>query len=202
VFVTFEGIDGAGKSTLMRGLSERLKQADHEVICTREPGGTEFGQKVRHLLLEGEEMSNLAEVFLFLADRTHHVNHLVKPALEQGKWVLCDRHSDSTVVYQGYGRGLDIEMLRQLNQTATIGLKPDITLLLDLEPSIGLARQTNRDRMGSLDLEFYQRVRQGFLAEAAREPLRFHILDASLSPNDLIERAFQALQYRLKLRGE
>ena len=200
MFVTFEGIDGAGKSTLMRGVESELVRQGKKVLSTREPGGTDFGQKVRQLLLEGEDMSPLAEVFLFLSDRTHHINHLVRPALTEGKFVLCDRHSDSTIVYQGYGRGLDIELLRGLNQTATLGVVPDLTLLLDLEPTIGLARQTHQDRLGSLDLEFFQRVRRGFLSEAAREPTRFHVLDACQSQERLIEESLLVLQRQLERR--
>ena len=186
MFITFEGPEGAGKSTLIRNLARELAEQGKQICLTREPGAGEFGTQVRKLLLEGEDVAPLAELFLFLADRAQHVAKIIEPALAHGAWVLCDRHADSTIVYQGYGRGLDLETLRNLNAMATDGRKPDLTFLLDLPAEKGLQRITNPDRLDREPLSFHQAIRNGFLAEAEREPARWRILDALQSPEDVL----------------
>lgn len=198
MFVTFEGPEGAGKTTLIRSLSERLLAKGHNVLVTREPGAGPVGAKIRELLLGGDEIVPRAEIFLFLADRAQHIDTIIRPALAQGKIVLCDRHMDSTIVYQGYGRGVNLELLRTLGDFTVDGLKPTITFLLDLDPIIGLQRQLHMDRMGALPLEFHQRVAEGFRAEAAREPARWQILDASLPADAVVEQADKFLSQRLQ----
>lgn len=193
MFITLEGLDGSGKSTLAQGLATRLEALGTSTLLTREPGAGEFGAKVRALLLDGADISDLAEVFLFLADRAEHGAHVIRPALDEGIVVICDRHADSTVVYQGYGRGLDVDQLRALNLIATAGLKPDVTLLLDLDVETSLARQQRADRLGSQSSTFFERVRNGFLTEAQREPLRWVLLDASRSQSEVLEQAWAAL---------
>ena len=197
MFVTFEGPEGAGKSSVIRNLSERLDAQGVRHLCTREPGAGTFGKAVRSLLLEGEGIEPRAEVFLFLADRSEHISHIVRPALDRGEVVLCDRHADSTVVYQGHARGFDVELLRQWNQFATGGLRPDLTLLLDLPAEIGLARLTNKDRLDAEPLEFHQRVRQGFLKEAGLEPDRWRTVDASRPLEEVAEACWQAISHSM-----
>lgn len=197
-FVTFEGPEGAGKSTLIRSLAARY-EAEREVIVTREPGAGEFGAAVRRLLLDGEDLEPRTELFLFLADRAEHVSGLVRPALARGALVLCDRHADSTVVYQGYGRGLDRDLLRAWNAFATRGLKPHLTFLLDVPAEVGLARVTDANRLDAEPIEFHRRIRQGFLDEAAREPDRWVILDGALPVDDVRRAAEDALSRRLGL---
>lgn len=193
MFVTLEGPEGAGKSTLARALASRLEASGVEVVVTREPGAGTFGAGVRRLLLEGEAMTPWAEVFLFLADRANHVATLVRPALERGAWVVCDRHADSTVVYQGYARGLDIGELRRLNRLATGGLVPDKTLLLDLPVEIGLARVQDANRLDAESIDFHQRVRDGFLTEATLEPSRWVVIDADQTADAVAEAAWSSL---------
>lgn len=192
-FITFEGPEGAGKSTALTALAERLARDGHKVVVTREPGATNFGRQVRELLLHGENLPPLSELFLFLADRANHVQNLVRPAMEDGAIVLCDRYADSTVVYQGYARGLDIEKLRELNAFATEGLVPDLTLLFDLDPEIGLSRLQTKDRLDAEGLDFHRRVREGFKHEAAREPGRWVTVDASQPPEEVLRAAWEAV---------
>lgn len=178
MFVTFEGPEGGGKTTLIRSLAEKLESLGRGVVVTREPGAGSFGVEVRRLLLEGDDISPEAELFLFLADRSEHVSRVIRPSLDRGAVVLCDRFADSTVVYQGYGRGLDVELLRSMNRVATGGLMPSLTILLDLPVETGLSRATKGDRLDRAPLDFHQKVRQGFLAEAAADPDRWFIVDA------------------------
>lgn len=199
MFITLEGPEGAGKSTLAQGLRHAFESRGKVVLVTREPGAGEFGKKVRSLLLDGEAMEPLAELFLFLADRSEHVSAIVRPALMRGDLVICDRHIDSTVVYQGYGRGMDISRLRELNLLATGGLMPDLTLLLDLDPAIGLARRTDRNRLDDESLEFHEKVRKGFLLEAAHAHGRFLTLDATRPPEEILSSAIQAISEKLGL---
>lgn len=197
MFVTFEGPDGGGKSTLVRGLAEELQGQGIDVVVTREPGAGEVGAAIRNLLLHGEHLDPKCELLLYLADRAQHVAAIVRPALERGAWVLCDRHADSTVVYQGYGRGLDIDLLRSWNSFATGGLVPDVTFLLDLDPAAGLARISSKDRLDSEPLEFHLRVRNAFHTEAAREPERWVILDANRPPSEVLREASEVLADRM-----
>ena len=185
MFVTLEGPEGAGKSTVQALLAERLRAEGREVVQTREPGSGEVGAAVRNVLLHGGELEPWTEVFLFLADRAEHVAKTIRPALERGAIVLCDRHADSTVVYQGHARGLDVEVLRRLNTLATGGLKPDLTLLLDIDPEIGLKRAKGADRLDREPLEFHRRVREGFQKEATLEKGRWRTIDAA-APVELV----------------
>lgn len=185
LFITFEGIEGSGKSTQIRYLAEVLTQAGHRILQTREPGGTASAEAVRQILLTvspHEPVMPLTEALLILAARCQHVTHLIKPALRQGTVVLCDRFSDSTFAYQGFARGLDLQWLRKANEVATGGLTPDLTLVLDLPVSVGLARRrADRGQQNRLDREterFHQKVRQGFLALAAEEPNRMTIVNS------------------------
>lgn len=165
LFITFEGIDGCGKTTQLMKVKEYLENSGYDVVVTREPGALNIGQKIRNILLHAEEtVSDGCEMFLFLADRAQHVETFIKPAVEEGKIVLCDRHTDSTIAYQGYGRGQDIELLRNLNNIAVNGLFPDLTFLYDISVDIAQKRVGNeKDRMESASVDFYNRVRNGYL---------------------------------------
>lgn len=196
MFITFEGPEGGGKSTLLRTLAAQLEAQGREVVCTREPGAGALGGEIRRWLLESESLDERAELFLFLADRSQHWSQLIAPALARGAVVLCDRHADSTVVYQGYARGHDLDLLRRLNALATQGNSPALTFLLDLDPAIGLGRAKG-DRMDREPLEFHQRVREGFLTESQREPARWVTLDASQPADQVAERAWQEMKARL-----
>lgn len=192
LFITFEGIDGCGKSTQLNLLADYLKAKGLEVIITREPGAVGLGEKLREILLnyEGEVSSN-CEAFLFLADRAQHIDTLVKPAIEAGKIVLCDRHTDSTIAYQGYGRGVDLEQIKMLNKLATSGLKPDLTFIFDIDMETSQERVgKNKDRMESAGLEFHKRVKNGFLEIAKAEPERVKVL----SGQDSIENIFKEVK--------
>ena len=178
LFVTFEGVEGAGKTTQIALLRDSLQQAGHDVCVTREPGGDSVAETVRRLLLE-KEMTPRAELLLFLAARAQNVERVIRPHLATGGTVLCDRYIDSSIAYQGCARGLGRSAVFQLNAFAINGLLPDLTVLLDLPPEIGLARQTDRNRMEAEALEFHQRVREGFLLEAENNPARFCVLNAA-----------------------
>ncbi|ADH64314.1 thymidylate kinase [Allomeiothermus silvanus DSM 9946] len=182
-FITFEGPEGAGKSTQVKLLAPWLEAQGREVVLTREPGnGGWLGVEVRRLVLLSEPMSPEAEYLLYSADRAEHVRRVIAPALAAGKVVLCDRYLDSSLAYQGYGRGLDLGWLRAVAVGVTQGLKPHRTFLLDLPPEVGLARFAGRDRLEREPLEFHQRVRAGYLELAKAEPQRFVVLDATQSP--------------------
>lgn len=199
MFVTFEGPEGGGKSTVLREISARLEQRGIEHVLTREPGSGTLGKEIRRLLLEEEHVEPRAELFLFLADRAQHVANLVRPTLTAGQWVLCDRYADSTVVYQGHARGFGLDHLRQLNNFATQGLQPDLTLLFDLDPAVGLSRRGDLDRLDQEPLEFHQRVREGFLIEAKREPQRWAIIDAQSPLSDVIDACWALISARAHL---
>jgi dTMP kinase len=185
-FITFEGIDGSGKSTQMRLLASHLRMLGHEVVSTREPGGTPLGTRVREVLLDAEErVDPLAELLLYAADRAQHVRTLVRPALESSHIVLSDRYADATVAYQGAGRGFTDELIAQIVSLATGGLKPDMTLIFDLtvdESQRRASRRTRggpqRDRLDAEDAAFHTRVRDAYLKIAAAEPERVRIVDA------------------------
>ncbi|WP_288434661.1 dTMP kinase [uncultured Deinococcus sp.] len=189
LFLTFEGPEGAGKSTQLAALVRRLRAAGHTVTETREPGGTLLGTEVRRVVLDPAlEMGPLPEFLLYSASRAQLVAEVIRPALERGEVVVCDRYADSTLAYQGYGRGLDLGFLERVTQEATGGLRPDLTVLLDLDPALGLARAAQRgqpDRLERADLAFHTRVREGFLALAAAEPGRVLVMDATRPENDL-----------------
>lgn len=191
-FLSFEGGDGAGKSTLMQGVYAKLLQEGVRVTKTRAPGGTSLGTKIRELLLHGDiELVGRAELFLFLADRAQHVKECILPALERGEVVLCDRFNDSTVAYQGVARGMDTEFVRSLCLFATEGLEPDRTFYLDIDPEEGLKRVcrtgATHDRIESEGCSFQQRIREAFISMSQKEPLRIQTLDAMKSPSQLVE---------------
>lgn len=182
--MTFEGVEGAGKTTQISLLKAALEQDGRRVCVTREPGGDAVAEGVRQLLLS-QEMSPRAELLLFLAARAQNVERVILPELERGAVVVCDRFIDSSVAYQGVARGLGRDTVATLNEFATGSLLPDITFLLDLDPYTGLTRQTDRNRMEEESLAFHQRVRQGYLEEAGRSPNRFCVVDATLPPDAL-----------------
>ena len=190
MFITLEGIEGSGKTTQIDYLVAFFEQKGYPCVTTREPGGTVIGNKIRAILLDPEckDMDAKAELLLYMADRAHHIHALVKPSLSAGKTVLCDRYFDATVAYQGYARGLDVELIKKMHSILFDDLKPDVTILLDLPPQAGLKRaweqidsgqRSNREgRFEEEKLEFHQRVRAGYLKLAQAEPNRFHIIDA------------------------
>ena len=187
LFITFEGADGCGKTTQMQLLAEYLKKNRYDVVLTREPGAKGLGEKIREILLNYDgEVSDRCESFLFLADRAQNIDVIVTPAVNEGKIVLCDRHIDSTVAYQGYGRGLDIERINMLNSIATDNKLPDLTFVFDIDTEVAMKRVGNdKDRMESVGKEFHKRVRQGYLKLAEKEPERIKLLDASKSIDDI-----------------
>lgn len=196
MFITLEGPEGAGKSSQIHPLAEYLRQQGFDVITTREPGGTPIGDQIRACLHDtaNTDMTPETEVLLYAASRAQLVNQVIRPALAAGKVVLCDRYADSTMAYQGYGRGLDRQMLSDLTALATGGLKPDLTLLLDIDVTRGLARRRHEgEEMNRLDLEtidFHMRIRDGYLALAAAEPARWVRLDAD-RPVDVVQTEMQ-----------
>lgn len=197
MFITFEGIDGSGKSTQLRLLQAKLESEGHPVITTREPGGTELGKHIRELLLHTPTaVDPVAELFLFAADRAQHVNGFIQPALKENKWVLCDRYIDSTIAYQGFGRGLDIGELQALNEKATRGLLPEKTFLLDGPVDELLARTVKRqqyDRMEAGGIAFLKKIRQGYLEIAKHNSDRFVVLDAMHPPEVIFSQVLNAL---------
>lgn len=205
VFITVEGGEGSGKSTQLRILSRRLAGLGLKVRELREPGGTRTGEAVRSILL-GHEHAGLdprAELLLYEAARAQLVAEVIAPGLESGEVILCDRFYDSSTAYQGYGRGLPLDEVRALNRAATGGLEPDVTLLFDVDPMIGLERATREgaDRLESEDVSFHERVRSGFLELARQESGRMRVVDASQSIEAISEAAFQALASHPALAG-
>lgn len=193
-FLTIEGVEGAGKSTLAHELARALSKHGREVVVTQEPGGSALGNCIRELLLDSSNViGDRAELLLFEAARAQHVEETIQPALDRGAIVICDRYTDSSIAYQGCARGIGCEIVRLLNDYATAGLKPDLTILLDLPAKDGLARQKKLDRVSLEKLEFHEAVRQGFLQLANDEPGRFVVLDARQSIDDIIESVLKAL---------
>lgn len=192
LFITLEGIDGSGKSTQRDLLAGELRGRALDVIATREPGGTAIGEGIRHLMVSDAtvHIAPTTELLLYVAARAQHVAELIRPALEQGRIVISDRYTDSTVAFQGYGRGLDLMMIEELNGFATGGLKPDLTIVFDLEPEMARRRQGSRPiggLLGAFDeqhAEFHERMRDGYFRMAQDEPSRFRIIDASGSAED------------------
>ena len=197
LFITLEGGDGVGKTTQQVLLSERLRQEGYACLCTREPGDTELGRRLRDLLLYGDPLAQATELLLYAADRAEHVSKVIVPALVAGQVVVCDRFTDSTLAYQGYGRGLDFGKIRQLNHLATGGLQPHLTLWLDLPPEVGLVRRRIPDRLEQERLEFHRRVYQGFQVLAASEPQRIVRVDAKGSPEEVAARIWSEVERRL-----
>ena len=199
-FIAFEGINGCGKSTLHRRVSEHLRSQGIELVDTREPGGTPLGKEIRKLLLEwpGAKKCDRAELLLFAADRAEHVETLIKPALTKGYWVLCDRYIYSTITFQGDGRGIQRELLDEVNAIATQGLVPDLVVLLDLDPKVALARMAQRtdngrDSFEDEEIDFHTRIRHGFLECAEKLPVPFLVLDATKSPEELARETLAVL---------
>ena len=187
LFITFEGPDGCGKTTQMKLLAEYFEKKGKEVVLTREPGGKGLGEKVREILLNYDgEVSDRCESFLFLADRAQNIDIIVNPAVKEGKIVLCDRHIDSTVAYQGYGRGLNIDRINMLTNLATNGKNQDLTLVFDVDVETSMKRVgKEKDRMESAGIDFHNRVRQGYLELAKQEPKRIKVLDATKSIEEI-----------------
>ena len=207
-FITLEGIEGAGKSSCMSVVEALLRQAGHEVLVTREPGGTPLGEDLRALLLGHKHagMADDTELLLMFAARAEHLRNRIEPAIRSGQWVLCDRFTDATYAYQGGGRGLDTDRVKQLEDWVQRGMKPDLTLLLDLPVATGLERAGKRstpDRIESEASGFFQRVRDAYLAIAANEPERVKLIDASRSFPEVAEQLQEQLSLLLsKPRGE
>ena len=199
LFISFEGGDGSGKSTQFRLFAEYLRNRGFDVVTTREPGGTRISEKIRAILLDPEctEMGSLTEALLFAASRAQHVDELIRPSVEAGKMVLCDRFVDSSIVYQGFGRGLG-EQVASINSYAVRGLYPDVTFLLDISPELGRRRNGKtgkNDRLENQSMEYHSMVAEGYRKLAAAEPERFIVIDASADiekvSSDII-RAFEA----------
>ncbi len=190
MFITFEGPEGAGKTTAIAAISEQLRARGESVVVTREPGAGELGSRIREILLHGGSMPAESELFLFLADRANHVRTIILPALDRGQVVLCDRFADSTFVYQAIVRGLDENFVREANEFATGHLVPEQTFLLDLDPEIGLARLQSKDRMDKEPVEFHRRVRDGFVQLATKDPGRWKIIDATMEPQSIVASFF------------
>lgn len=206
LFVTFEGVEGAGKTTQTTLLRDALERDGYCVTVTREPGGDALAEGVRTLLLTGD-VTPRAELLLFLAARAQNTERIIRPCLAKGHIVLCDRFIDSSVAYQGVARGLGRDTVAELNAFATAHLTPDITFLLDLPPEEGLARQKNHNRIEAEGLRFHNRVREGFLAEAQKHSQRFCVLDATRPPETLHREILQhvhraATGRHLRRRGE
>lgn len=206
--ITFEGGEGSGKTTQIALLADRLRAFGVRVVVTREPGGCPMAEKIRALLVTGQpgDLESRSEWLLMLAARVEHIRKLIRPALERGDWVLCDRFADSTLAYQGHGRGIDWQHLELMNRFVLGGLQPDLTLLLDIDPSIGLLRAgTQRQPLAVVDpvaaenrfeqeaLAFHQRVRAGFLELAQANPTRFRVIDATMDPQQVAAAVWEAI---------
>ena len=228
LFVTIEGIEGSGKSTLRSLLSTQLQELEPELVVTREPGATSLGQSIRALLLNPENTSidPRSEVLLFLADRAQHLTEVIEPALARKALVLCDRYIHSTIAYQGYGRGLDLSQLEYLTEFSTAGRLPNLVLLLDISPEKGLERAKERaeratgsfkinrnegsiefaesgwTRFEQAELSFHERIRKGFLSMAQSDPERFLVLDARLPPEELARISFERILQLLAKQRE
>ncbi|MEF2232035.1 MAG: dTMP kinase [Pseudodesulfovibrio sp.] len=210
MFVTFEGIEGTGKTTQVARVREYFEAKGREVFLTREPGGSRVGRELRKMLLhvDNKDLTPVTELFLYLADRAQHVAQVIRPALEEGKVVLCDRFADSTVVYQGYGRGLETRVLQQLNEVAVDGLWPDLTIVLDIDPEIGLKRAMLRNlekgvakeegRFEAEHLNFHKRIREGYLTWAALHRDRIRVIKASATPDEVFARVRDAVESALQ----
>lgn len=208
-FITFEGIEGCGKSTQVRLLSKALEETGINCIVTREPGGTSIGSKIRDILLNPDHkgMSTEAELLLYAADRAQHVREVIKPSIDNGKVVVCDRFSDATLAYQGFGRGLDMATIRDLNLIASLGIRPDLTLLLDCPVEMGIGRALARnaknshirdDRFEREALAFHQKVREGYLSIAKSEPDRIKVIDACQDVETMQSEIWEVVNEMLK----
>lgn len=212
-FITFEGVEGCGKTTQIRLLADALRQSGKRVVLTREPGGCAISDKIRAILLDAKnsEMTPTAELLLYAAARAQHIDEVIRPALKSGAIVLCDRFTDATIAYQGFGRALDIGLIKQLNETATGGCRPDITVLIDCPVETGLERAMARIEAGSAadsnhlreerfereSIEFHRRVRNGYLHLAKETPGRFVLIDGSSSVDRIAADILSAVSARI-----
>jgi dTMP kinase len=205
LFITFEGIEGCGKTTQVKRFIKYLNKNGISSINTLEPGGTDIGQGIRRILLDtnNTNLFPLTELILYAADRAQHVNEVIKPALDQGKWVICDRYLDATIAYQGFGRGLDLEIINILNKKATGGLLPDVTILMDCEEDVGIKRALERNKESSQEdqgrfekekMEFHHRVRQGYLTLADKNKGRYIVIDAAKTVDEVEKDIIRALK--------
>jgi dTMP kinase len=206
-FLAVEGIEGSGKTTQVARLDQRVRATGQNVVVTKEPGGTLLGDRIRAILLDPQEegMDPLAELFLYAAARRQHVVELIRPSLERGAVVICDRFTDATLAYQGFGRLLELDRLRQINDWATDRLQPDLTVILDVAESFGLERARARNAAADLhhesrfegeDLRFHRRVREGYLSLAEAEPERYAVVDASGTADEVFARMIETLRAR------
>ena len=216
LFITLEGVEGCGKSTQARCLADRLQSFSIPLVLTLEPGGTQVGKDIRRILLDfrNQNLSPLAELFLYEADRSQHVKEVISPALEQGKWVLCDRFYDATVVYQGFARQQDMDLIGVLNKRASFGIVPDITFLIDCPVEVGIQRAMKReaarpvsleegqDRFEREDRDFHEAVRKGYLSLAKQDDERFVVVDGTLSVEQIQENIFENIRPYLSERRE
>lgn len=206
IFITFEGLDGAGKTTQIRLLERYLRQKGHDVLVTREPGGTPLGEEIRKVLLNPyyRDIDGVTEMYLYAASRAQHVRQVIKPALEKGKIVLCDRFVDSSVAYQGFGRGLGMDVVEAVNRYALGGIIPDLTIFLNIRPEDSLARSCIRsetpDRLESEELEFHKRVYEGFIALQRRYPDRVKKVDASKSIDEVFHQVVELIECLLSCK--
>ena len=212
MFISFEGIEGSGKTTQAKHTVRFLQDKGHDCVITREPGGTRIGEKIRAILLDplSKDMDPLTELLLYTADRAQHIKEYILPLLSDGKIVLCDRYYDATMAYQGFARGLDIGLIEKMHRLLFENLKPDITLLLDLSPEIGLERawkQINNGNRVSQEtrfeeerLSFHKRVRAGYLELSRLEPERFRVIDASKKEDEVREEIIKILDAKIKRR--
>jgi dTMP kinase len=206
MFITLEGIEGSGKTTQIRQIVDFLNQNGRPCVVTREPGGTQIGKKIRSILLDSAScaMDPRTELLLYMADRIQHLQELVYPAMREGKTVVCDRFFDATVVYQGYARGLDVEWIKTLHRIILNNIRPDLTLLLDLAPEIGLSRAWEAVHSGDREpgetrfeqeaISFHRKVREGYLALSLAEPERFSVIDASQTPEKVQQDIMQVIK--------
>lgn len=206
-FITFEGVDGSGKGTQVQMLKEYFERNNIDAVFTREPGGTKVAEKIREIILDksNDELSDVAEMFLFSSARSVLVENLIKPSLKQGKIVVCDRFVDSSIAYQGYGRNLGAELVLKVNKIALNGCEPNLTFLLDLSPKAGEERNKEfsekQDRMETSDEMFKQKVRIGFLEIAKQNPKRFVVLDASKPKQEIFYQVLKELEKRNVLKS-
>ncbi|MFC1548396.1 dTMP kinase [Candidatus Omnitrophota bacterium] len=198
LFITFEGPEGSGKSTHSRRLSGELEKEGFDIVHTAEPGGTPLGARIRNILLDKDDirLDSQAELFLFEADRAQHVEELIKPALDQGKIVLCDRFNTATFAYQGYGLGMDMDLIENMDRAAVGSLQPDLTILMDVDVGTGLQRAAaahSKDRMEKRAKEFHEKVREGYLALAEKDPDRIKVIEVK----DDIEQTYSLVKEQI-----
>lgn len=209
MFITLAGIEGSGKTTQIRKISEFLDEIGQKYVLTREPGGTDIGKRIRAILLDPESkgISSKAELLLYAADRAHHIDSVIRPALDAGKFVVCDRFMDCTTAFQGFGRGIDLSLIEKIHDIVLGGLLPDVTFLLDIDPEKGLSRAmagiksgercVKESRFEQEAISFHKKVRDGYLFLAERAPSRFVVMDASKDINQIALEIRKAIEDRL-----